>query len=210
MLKTGSIVNTDFAYRKVPYELDVFDDETYIKSGVPFYAVVTNMRSGEAEYVKITSCFEQMDVLRASASMPFVSKPVELNGNLYLDGGVTDSIPYRKLFELGCDKVVVVLTRDINYVKKPTSKFAPKLFYSKYPEFADKIIHRHENYNESVKNLKKAEEEGKAFVIRPSQPITVKHMEKNSDELQKVYDLGTLDACNSIEGVKKYLSDIAE
>lgn len=80
LLRTGNIVDTDYAYNRVPRTLDVFDDETYRASGVPFYAVVTNIETGEAEYIKVDSVFEQMDVLRASGSMPFVSKPVEIGG----------------------------------------------------------------------------------------------------------------------------------
>ena len=86
LLTTGNIVNTEFAYYTVPYELDVFDDETFRKSGIPFYAVVTNMQTGKPEYIQIHSVLEQMEVLRASASMPLVSKPVYLDGVPYLDG----------------------------------------------------------------------------------------------------------------------------
>lgn len=206
LIKTGSIVNTEFAYHKVPYELDVFDDDAYIKSGVPFYAVVSDMQSGKAEYIRIKSCFKQMDVLRASASMPFASKPVKLGDGLYLDGGVGDSIPYRKMIEMGCDRVVVVLTRDLSYVKKPMSKLLINAVYGKYPRFKDSLIHRHERYNECVESLKAEEDKGKVFVIRPSEPITVKHMEKDPDMLQNVYELGLADARASLEGMKAYLN----
>lgn len=73
LIKTGNIVDTELAYNKVPRELDIFDDTTYMASKVPFYAVVTNIETGQAEYKQVTSVFEQMDTLRASASMPFVS-----------------------------------------------------------------------------------------------------------------------------------------
>ena len=112
LFTTGNIVNTEFAYYTVPYELDVFDDETFMNSGVPFYAVVTNMQTGKPEYMQIHSVFDQMEVLRASASMPLVSKPVYLDGVPYLDGGIADSIPYEKMMEMGYDRIIVVLTRD--------------------------------------------------------------------------------------------------
>ena len=80
LLREGNIVSTKYAYEDVPRRLDPFDDKAYKESGVPFYAVVTNMENGMPEYIKINSVFEQMDVLRASGSMPFVSKPVEFGG----------------------------------------------------------------------------------------------------------------------------------
>ena len=118
LIKTGNIVNKEFSFYEVPYKLDVFDDETYKKSGKDFYSVITNVETGKAEYVKLNSVFEQMEVLRATSAMPFVSEIVEIDGKKYLDGGISDSIPYEKCKELGVDKIIVVLTRDINYRKK--------------------------------------------------------------------------------------------
>lgn len=97
-LRAGNIVDTKLAYHIVPEELDRFDDEAFQASGIPFYAGITSLETGKAELVKIDSVFEQMDVLRASASMPFVSKPVVLNGQHYLDGDIGDGLPYRKMF----------------------------------------------------------------------------------------------------------------
>lgn len=205
LLKTGNIFNTDFAYGTVPRELDKFDDEAFIRSAIPFYAVITNIKSGNPEYVKINSGFEQMDVLRASASMPFVSKPVEINGNLYLDGGISDSIPFEKFAEMGYDRQVVVLTRDINYKKKSVPKLPVKLYYRRYPEFAKRIIARAENYNNKVWRLRIKEKQGDVLVIRPSIPINIGKTEKDPNKLQEVYDLGRADAEKSLDKIKRYL-----
>lgn len=110
-------MSTKYAYDTVPRELDPFDDEEYKKSDIPFYAVVTNIRTGKPEYVQIKSVFDQMDVLRASGSMPVVSKPVKLGHEWYLDGAVTDSIPYEHMLDMGYDRVVVVLTKPADYIK---------------------------------------------------------------------------------------------
>lgn len=110
-------MSTKYAYDTVPRELDPFDDEEYKKSDIPFYAVVTNIRTGKPEYVQIKSVFDQMDVLRASGSMPVVSKPVKLGNEWYLDGAVTDSIPYEHMLDMGYDRVVVVLTKPADYIK---------------------------------------------------------------------------------------------
>lgn len=205
LLREGNIVSTKYAYEEVPRRLDPFDDEQYKKSTVPFYAVVTNVETGEPEYIKIKSVFEQMDVLRASGSMPFVSKIVTVGEKRYLDGGISDSIPYQWLYDRGCERQIVILTRDMDYRKEPMRTLPIKLFFGKYPKLAERLLHRHTNYNESVENLKKSEHAGKTFVIRPSRPIDINRMEKNPDRLQEVYDLGRQDGEACLAELKRFL-----
>lgn len=205
LLREGNIVDTEYAYDKVPHELDPFDDEAFQRSGVPFYAVITNVHTGEPEYVQIKSAFAQMDTLRASGSMPFVSHPVSINGQLYLDGGIADSIPFEWLSGQGCEKIVVVLTRDMSYRKKPMSPKLVKIYARKYPNLAKKLAQRHARYNESVELLHQWEVEGKAFVIRPSRPIEIGRIEKDPEKLQAVYDLGVADAKAALEGLRAYM-----
>ena len=206
LLREGNIVNTKYAYEEVPRKLDPFDDESYKKSGIPFYAVVTDIETGEPEYIQVYSAFEQMDVLRASGSMPFVSKPVLYNNKMYLDGGISDSIPFQWLSSQGYDKLIVILTRDMEYRKKPMSSSLIKLFYKKQPQLSEKLLKRHDVYNKSVELLKQWENEGKVFVIRPSKPIEICRIETNPDKLQEVYDLGLKDATESLLELQKYIS----
>lgn len=203
-LKEGNIVSSDYAYRRVPHELDPFDNEVYKASNVPFYAGVTNVRTGRPEYIQVKDVFAQMDVLKASGSMPIVSRPVRIKGKLYLDGAVTDSIPYQWMFRQGYDKVVVVLTRDVNYRKKPFPVKLAKICLKKYPKIAHGMIHRHEMYNNSVRELKKLEKEGKVIVIRPSREIDISKLEKNPEKLQSVYNLGIRDCKRQIETIKQF------
>ena len=119
LLREGNIVRTRYAYEDVPRRLDPFDDAAFQKSGIPFYAVITDVDSGKPEYVLIHSVFAQMDVLRASGSMPLVSHPVLIGGRRYLDGGITDSIPFIWLAGQGCDRLIVVLTRERDFRRKP-------------------------------------------------------------------------------------------
>lgn len=205
LLREGNIVSTKYAYEEVPHKLDLFDDEAYKKSQIPFYAVVTNVETGKPEYIQIKSVFEQMDVLRASGSMPFVSKLVTIEGRQYLDGGISDSIPFQWLHEQGCDKMIVILTRDMEYRKKPMRAAPVKLFLKKYPNIVKQLLKRHTAYNEAVETLKEWEQEGKAFVIRPSRTIEIGRIEKNPDKLQAVYDLGRKDGEFYAAEVKKYL-----
>ena len=207
LLRTGNIVDTEYAYHRVPYELDVFDDETYRASDIPFYAVVTNVETGEPEYIKVDSVFEQMDVLRASGSMPFVSKPVEIGGKKYLDGAITDSIPFEKFMEMGYDRLVVVLTKPEGYVKKPMSRLLTKMYYaSAYPNFAKKVRDRHLMYNASTARLGELEQAGKVLVLRPSQHIKISRVEKDPDKLQALYEVGIRDAQAKQEQIRQFLS----
>lgn len=205
LIKEGNIFSEKYAFQIVPRKIDPFDDEAYMKSGVPFYAVVTDVETGEPQYIKIDSVFEQMDTLRASGSMPFVSKPVEIGGRYYLDGGITDSIPFRWLSDQGYEKLVVILTRDMEYRKKPMSGVMIKLWYKDYPNLKIKLKKRHKVYNDSVEELKTLEDDGRAFVIRPSEPIRISRMEKNPDKLQSVYELGRKDGADILEKLKEYL-----
>ena len=204
LLKTGNIVNTEYAYERVPRRLDPFDDEAFQKSGVPFYAVVTNLRTGKAEYPQIKSVFEQMDVLRASGSMPFVSRPVQLGEDFYLDGAVADSIPFEKMFSLGYDKLVVILTKPAGYRKKPIpSKLAAAVYGKKWPRFAIAVRRRHEMYNAQMERLEQLELEGKVQILRPSRPVKISRTEKDPARMEKMYRLGVQDAEIWLRGDQK-------
>lgn len=200
LLKEKNIVSTKYAYDIVPRELDPFDDEEYKKSDIPFYAVVTNIKTGKPEYVQIKSVFEQMDVLRASGSMPIVSKPVKLGHEWYLDGAVTDSIPYEKMLEMGYDRVVVVLTKPADYVKKPMPKLVTSIYKRRFPRFYEAFSNRYIMYNAQLERLKELEKQGVARVLRPSEHIKVSKVEKNPDKLESLYQLGIRDAERFLAG----------
>ena len=206
LLKTGNIMNKEFCFDIVPYELDIFDFKTFEESPEEFYAVVTNVETGKAEYIKIDDLDEKMEYLRASGSMPFVSKFVEIDGKKYLDGGTSDSIPIEKILEMGLDKIIVVLTRPIEYRKKKSNKIMPKLFYSKYPNFVNTINNRYKRYNEQVEKIIELEKQGKIFVLRPTKTVKMKRVENDTNKLQEMYDLGINDANNLIKDLKEYLN----
>ena len=205
LIKTGNIINKEFAYYEIPFKLDKFDEETFEKSGIDFYAVVTNVETGKAEYPLIKNCEKEIEMLRASSCMPIVSKIVEIGKKKYLDGGIADSVPYEKMMELGYDKIIVVLTRDIEYRKKKTNQLIPKLFYKKYPKLVETINNRYKDYNDSIDRLIKLEKNKKVFVIRPSVNLHVKRIEKDVNKLQAIYDLGIKDVKKSIKKINTYL-----
>ncbi|WGE33932.1 patatin-like phospholipase family protein [Actinobacillus genomosp. 1] len=207
LLTTGNIVNRDFAFYELPFTLDPFDQETFSKAQFDFWVTLTNIESGAAEYVKITDAFAQMEVLRATSAMPLVSKIVEIDGKKYLDGGIADSIPLRKCIDLGYDKIIVVLTRPLDYRKKPSSTALFKWFYRKYPKLIERWQNRYAEYNQSVEQVIKLQEQQKIFVIRPSQTLAISRLEKDPNKVKAMYELGVHDAKQLISALKDFLSE---
>ena len=206
LFTTGNIVNKEFAFYQLPVELDVFDQEAFARSGIDFYTVLTNVESGEAEYVKIHDAFEQMETLRATSAMPFVSKMVEINGKKYLDGGIADSIPLRFCQQLGYDKIIVVLTRPLDYRKTPTNLLLFNAFYRRYPKLVERLTNRYADYNRTVEDIIRLNEQGKIFVIRPSITLPIRRIEKDVHKIQAMYDLGVSDAQYVMQDLKAYLA----
>ena len=204
-LKTGNIINCDFAYYEVPLSLDPFDDEAFQKSGIDYYATVTNVETGRPEYIKVENTIRQLELFRATSAMPFFSEIIEYEGKKYLDGGVSDSIPVEKCRELGYDKIIVVLTRPLEYRKKKHSGALAKIKYSSYPNLADAINSRYARYNETLDKVAEMEARGEIFVIRPSRTVDIKRVEKDVEKLQEMYDLGVHDCESSIAALRTYL-----
>lgn len=194
LLRTGNVVNTDFAYRVLPDELDKFDYQAYSESGTDFFACVTNTRSGKPEYLKVSDAKTQIDSIRASAALPFLSRKVVIDGEQYLDGGITDNIPLDKCIAEGCDRIVVVLTRPKRFIMSEDMYLLSKLLYPRDKNLQQAFRHRSERYNERLKQIERLEAEGRIFVIRPSETIAVSRLEKNQAKIQAAYDLGCRDA----------------
>lgn len=205
LLTTGDIVNREFGYYKITLELDPFDEEAFERYGGDFYVVATNVDTGEAEYIKVDNIIEGLEALRASASMPFVSRFVEYQGKRYLDGGIADSIPVRACLDLGYDKTVVILTQPADYRKGPMNPHLIRACYRKQPRLCETLLHRHERYNAQVEDVLRLEQEGRIFVIRPQQSLGVKRLEKDPAVLQRVYDTGAQDGQRTLEALKAYL-----
>lgn len=206
---TGNIVNKNFAFYKVTKKLDPIDNQTFIKNNKDFYATVTNIETGNPEYLKITDPLNQIEELRATSALPLASKIIKINGKKYLDGALADSIPVAKCQSLGYDKIIVVLTRPKNYQKPPTSDKELKLIklkYRKYPNLIKNIEIRHKNYNETIKKIIDLENKKEIFVIRPSKPIIIDLIERDKDKIQEIYNLGINDATKNIDNLKKYLN----
>lgn len=209
LITTGNIMNKDFCFNKIVNDLDPVDFEAYKNGKEDFYAVVTNMATGKAEYIKIDDLKkkDQMEYLRASGSMPFLSKPVIVNDKSYLDGGISDSIPIKKLMDMEYDKNIVVLTRPEGYRKKKSNALLPKIYYQKYPNLTEAINNRYRIYNQQLDMVKDLEDAGKIFVLRPSRPVDIKRIERDLEKIQKMYDLGQEDAMKKMGALGVYLSN---
>ena len=209
LISTGDIMNREFCFNKIVNELDPVDFDTFKRTEVKFYAVVTNMETGKPEYIKIDDLKDkvQLEYLRASGSMPYVSKPVIIKGKKYLDGGISDSIPIEKIMSMGFDKVVVILTRPIQYRKKKGNEKIPQIYYHKYPKLVETINNRYKMYNEEVEKVIQLEKEKKIFVIRPSRTVGIKRIERDIDKIQEMYDLGKSDIQEKMDGLLNYLKE---
>ncbi|MBR5560634.1 MAG: patatin family protein [Clostridia bacterium] len=206
LITTGDIVNRKFAYYVVPTKYDIFDEETFEKSGGEYWVTVTNVDTGEAEYMQVHNLLGEIEKLRASAQMPFCSQMVDLDGKKYLDGGIADSIPVRAAMDMGFDKLIVVLTQPADYVKGPMNKHMIRAFYRKYPNLCRTLEERHNRYNAQAADVAQLEKEGKIFVIRPKTALNIKRLEKDPAELQRVYDIGLDDGEKVMDALKEYLS----
>ena len=205
-LTTGNMINKEFAYDLLPRELDPFDEEAFAASKTKFYATITNMHTGQAEYVHLKNAWAQMDVVRASASLPIISRPVEWQGQKYLDGGLADNIPLDQCLEQGCDKVIIVLTRPMGYVREEKLTTITRLCYPRYKNLHRTVASRNENYNRRLEQILQLEREGKVFVFRPSEEISISRLEKDPVRLERVYNLGINDATRHWQAMEEYLA----
>lgn len=204
-IKTGDVVGAKFCYDTIPNELDLYDYEAFNQNPSSFYVVCTNVETGKAEYFRLTDMKRDIDYMRASASLPYFSKLVELDGKKYLDGGCSDSIPLEEFEKRGYQRNVVVLTRDESYQKKDEFKLLAKLVYRKFPKFVQALLNRAKVYAQQVHFVKQRELEGSAFVIRPSIPLEIGRLEKDPEAVQKIYDVGRKDALAKIDELLNWL-----
>ena len=208
LLLTGNVVNKRFAYYKVSEKLFPFDQETFIKTNKPYYAVATNIETGKPEYIKIEKPLDQMEALRATSAMPLLSRIVKYDGKKYLDGAVGDSVPVKKAMELGYNKIVVVLTQPKEYRKEELSEKQIKKVskrYKKYPNFIEASIKRPSEYNKTLENIDKLEEKKEIFVYRPKTSIDINPVKKTPKDLEDAYNLGYEDGINRLNDLKKFL-----
>ena len=209
LLLTGDLYGGDFCYHELPDKLDIFDTETFAKNPMEFYAVATDCVKGEPVYHLLTDgAYEDLEWIRASASMPLAAKVVRIGDRFLLDGGITDSIPLKFMEEKGYDRNVVILTQPIDYVKHSYKKVMPlvKASLHKYPGVINAIARRHLMYNGQTTYIKLKEDAGEIFVIRPPEALNIGALEKDPLQMQRVYDIGRKAGTEALSAVIEFLN----
>ncbi len=203
---TGDMFGARYCYETIPYETHPFDWDTYKSNPLEFYAVATDIESGTPVYHKCDMLDKQeMEWIRASASMPLAARIVEINGQKLLDGGISDSVPIKYFESIGYDRNLLILTQPVDYVKKPSSLMSLiRLKYKKYPKLIEALTVRHIIYNETSDYVKNKENEGTILVIRPKAPLPTGRIEHDAKKIKSTYELGRKAALDSLEKIKKF------
>lgn len=191
LLSQGCIMDYKLLFEDFPEKIIPYDYDAYFANPTRFVMVTTNCLTGKPEYLEEKKSSERvMDIVRASSSLPFVTKITYVDGIPMLDGGIVDSIPIRYALDQGYENIVVVLTRNKGYRKKDTKIRAAKAFYRKYPKLQEALFVRNSVYNKTMDLIEKLEEQGRITVIRPVNPVNVGRMEKDVTKLTALYQEG--------------------
>ena len=206
LLTTGDYFNAQFGYHIVPYQYDLFDVAAFEQNPMEFMVVCTDVLTGQAVYHKMNRVdYDELEWLRASASMPLASKVVEVAGHKLLDGGVADSIPLAYFESIGYDRNVVILTQPEGYVKHRT-KLMPlmRIGLRRYPEMIQAMDRRYLMYNRELEFVRQAEREGCCLVIRPDEKLPIGHISHDPEEMKRVYQIGREMGDRYIERIKAF------
>ncbi|MGM9802999.1 MAG: patatin family protein [Muribaculaceae bacterium] len=207
LLTTGNLVGAEFAYHTLPLKLDVFDIATFENDPMEFHMVCTDCLTGEPVYHRMDRVnSDELEWLRASASMPLVTRPVKVGGRVMLDGGISDSIPLKYFQSLGYERNVVVLTRERSYLKEPASMWPYKLFMRRYPAITRAMEQRHIMYNNQLQYLAQQEALGNTLVIAPQQPLPIGRTDMDSEKIKNVYQIGRTACLEILPQLKAFLA----
>lgn len=196
LLTTGDIFGVDMSYNLIPNYLDPYDYEAFKKYEGKAWAVVTDIKTGKPAYLPLKDIREDITAVRASSSLPLVSRNVEIDGELYLDGGISDPIPVRKSVRDGNKKNVVIMTKEEGFVRQPVGAELAliKARYLRYPKVCELMRERHLSYNATVQYIEEKQKAGELFVIRPKVKSGVGRIEKDKEKMTALYEEGYRDA----------------
>lgn len=207
-LTTGDYVSGDYAYHYMPKYLDYFDIEAFADNPMEFHVVCTDAVTGQPVYRQLDHIdYDALQWIRASASLPIVSRPVPLEGRLLLDGGMVDAIPLAYFESLGYEKNVVVLTQPEGFRKEQAGAlWTFRTFMKKYPKVIEAMEHRHEMYNRQLDYLLQAEHEGRCLIIYPSQKLDIGRVSQNATKMRQCYDAGRVVAKQQMDRIIDFLN----
>lgn len=207
-LKTGNYINAEFCYHVVPTQIDVFDGEAFARNPMEFHLVCTDCATGQPVYHQIDHVdYEVLEWIRASASLPLVCQPVPLHGMMLADGGMSDSIPLQYFQQQGYERNIVILTRPLDYRKKPLSySWFVKMALRKYPAIFESMKHRHEMYNAQMDYVISEARKGNTLIIAPEEPLPIGRVEMKPEKLRLMHRLGR-EACQRQLGeIREFLA----
>ena len=191
LLTQGCIMDFKLLFEDFPEKIIPYDYDAYFSNPDRYVMVTTNCLTGKAEYLEEKSSSERvMSIVRASSSLPYVTKITYVDGIPMLDGGIADSIPVRFALDQGYEKLVVILTRNRGYRKKEGKTRIAKAFYRKYHALQNALMERNIVYNRTMDLIESLEDQGKITVIRPIRPVEVGRMEKDTAKLSALYQEG--------------------
>ena len=191
LVTQGCIFDRELLYDKFPNQLLPFDFDEYFKHAKGFEMVTTNCLTGKAMYLSETSDRQRsLNIVRASSSLPYVSKIVTVDGIPMLDGGIIDSIPINRAIETGHEHNVVILTRNKGWRDTGKDRKVPTFIYKNYPRLRVALSHRHVVYNQQINLIDRLEAEGKITCIRPMRPMEVGRIENDVEKLERLYEEG--------------------
>ncbi|WP_107949090.1 patatin-like phospholipase family protein [Lysinibacillus parviboronicapiens] len=204
-LKEKSLFGLDFAYNVIPNQLDIFDWDTYQQYKGKLLFGVTNATTGQVEYMDAREMDRQCMMLRATCAIPILFPEIKLNDTAYYDGGLAEPIPIQHGIERGFDKHVLVLTRPKGYRKKQDrqSKWAMRLLAKRYPSLVKSMEKRADHYNASLAYCEQLEEEGRAFIFRPTEALN--SFEKDTTQMRSNYEMGYEQALQQMAALKQFL-----
>lgn len=205
-IKNGEYLNTKWIFGELSYKMFPLNYEGFENSNTVFCVPATNAKTGNAEYFYPTEFRDGCDTLIASSALPIAAKPVKIGKDLYYDGGLSDSIPVQKAFDDGCEKCVIILTQDKDFVKKPIAHDkAVNRIIKKYPAIARKVLDRHNMYNAQRKLAFDLEKEGKAMIILPEKPLNCSTLEREPVKLREIYNIGYKQGMEAADKVKAFI-----
>lgn len=209
MLKRNnrSYYGLDFVFEEIPSDLIPFDFDTYKSSGENGIGAVTNIVTGKPEYFRVKAEDKKWTVLRASCALPILFRPIEINGSFYMDGGITDSIPFKYAFDSGAEKCVIILTRPRGYIKKREKLSGlVKMMYPKYPMLSAALKERHNMYNRELSELEALEKAGKVLVISPEKDYGIHRTENDPKILVPFYEEGYRYGLTQCPKIREFLT----
>ena len=209
MFKSRQIFNFDFLFNDISNKYDIFDWESFNDKAKKYEVVATDVITGESKFFDKNNCNDIISAVKASASMPVMSKMIDVEGRKYLDGGISTSIAYKRAFDVGYSKAIVVLTREEGYRKKPVNKINEsiyKRYFKPLPNLVEKLMTVPERYNNMQEEMEELAKERKLLIIRPQNKVTVQRLEHSSVKLEKLYNEGYEVGSKNIENIKNFIA----